>query len=131
MTSIYDRLRDHPLWNDRFVILRDFATGPVTALVLILYAFGMAKYYRNVRDYKGKGKWWRILYGAPFLIIDTLYNWTIGTWVWAELPRETLYTARLERKAKEEDRPWAFTLCEILSIWDPDHCRLCEEDCND
>lgn len=62
-----------------------------------------------------------ILIGIPFLVADTLYNWTIGTIFWREWPREWLYTDRLIRKKAEGDAE-AFRQCEILNRYDPGHC---------
>ncbi len=106
--------------RDRFAIMRHLLTGPLTFVIYILFAFGMAVYH-SLDGWKQKA--WYYLYGVPFLALDVAYNWTVGTFIWWEWPRETLYTARLERKVAE-GHEFGCVLCQYLSIYDPDHCRL-------
>lgn len=106
--------------RDRHAIMRHLLTGPLTLLIYVVFAIGMTG-YNNSEGWKQKA--WYYLYGVPFLVIDTAYNWSVGTFIWWEFPRETLYTARLERKVAE-GHPLARVLCSYLSVYDPDHCRL-------
>lgn len=107
--------------RDRFAIMRHLLTGPLTLVIYLLYAFGMTVHNR-LTGWKQKAWYWT--YGVCFYVLDVLYNWTVGTFIWWEFPRETLFTTRLERKVKEEGSQLGCVLCKYLSVYDPDHCRL-------
>lgn len=62
-----------------------------------------------------------LLLGLPFLLIDVMYNATIGTVIWQELPREWTYTERL-KKLKARGEAEAFRQCAVLNKFDPGHC---------
>lgn len=108
------------LHQDRFALFRYLLTAPLTAVVLALYALGFTVANRlDGMSYQA----WKYTYGTAFLVIDVLYNWTIGTFIWWERPREWVFTERLQRHARG-GRGFACILCRYLSIWDEDHCGL-------
>jgi len=60
------------------------------------------------------------------LIVDVAFNWIIGTIVFLEVPKETLFTGRCERWLY--DRTWrgavARWFCsQLLNPFDKDHCQ--------
>lgn len=104
--------------GDRFRVMRHLIAGPVTFVLYALYAIGFTVYH-NLSGWKANA--WKYIYGPPFLVLDILYNIIVGSFIWWELPKETLYTSRLERK-KEEGHALAHHLCGYLNIYDEDHC---------
>lgn len=94
--------------------------GPVTAAVYLFYAFSMTLYHQL----RGTPPvFWVVAFfiGLPFMIIDVLYNWTVGTILFVEFPRELLYTSRLQRH-KTYGSEFAASCCQILNRWDEGHC---------
>lgn len=91
------------------------------AWIPLLAAFALIM--RLDRRFQGTWAWYAAfpLLGVPFLVLDVLYNWIVGTIFWRELPREWTYTQRLSR-LKERGEPEAYRQCQILNRYDPGHC---------
>lgn len=59
-----------------------------------------------------------------FLVADVVFNWTWGTWIFKELPREFVFTDRLKRHWRGDDKrqkkradPWV----KLVNLIDPGH----------
>lgn len=96
---------------------------PITWTVLMIFA-GLMFLYNS------KTRWlWFPLYWA-FILIDILYNWTVGAFIFWENPfRTQLFTDRLEEHKYElganqtaESQKLALYYCERLGEYDKDHC---------
>lgn len=72
--------------------------------------------------------------GYPVLavgyVLDALFNWSVGTIMFLQIPKTLLFTGRLERNIQTQKGGWRFDLalylCEnLLDPFDPDglHCR--------
>ena len=61
-----------------------------------------------------------LLIGWP---ADVLYNWTVGSIVFRELPRELTYSSRVGRLARAGN-PKAITEANFLNAVMPDHIRI-------
>lgn len=99
------------------------------ALVALFYsvhwAFAAVMHARAVRDQLTL-YWKVILYplAAIGLALDVAFNVTFGTVVYAELPRELLFTTRCKRHRhgsgwRKSLADWA---CRNLNVMDPGHC---------
>lgn len=108
-------------YKDRWRIMRYLAVAPITFFVYVSYAFGFWMYNIVLGGENGgiKASIFKYLYGVPFLIIDVLYNFIIGTIIWFEIPKEMVYTDRIKRWSNHSE--FAKVLAEYLNIWDPDH----------
>jgi hypothetical protein len=100
--------------------LTRFAFFPATIWLLVGFIFVM-KLNRTLKPYPILWYIAFVFVGIPFLILDVLYNFIIGSIIWWELPKELLYTERLKRK-KREGYEEAFKQCEKLKKYDPTHC---------
>jgi hypothetical protein len=106
------------------------ATPFVTAAMVVLFDI-VATVANKWGRYTGWVRWGVIL---PFVILDWIYNWTFGSLLCLQLPKEwdELATKRLKRYKREYDfwdtglHGWrlkvALTLCPILSKFDKEHC---------
>ena len=109
--------------------------GPISYFVLWYFATGFALF--RFRDrFENRLIWWTLnfIYQPviwAFAIIDLLFNWVIGTFMFAEFPREFMFTERLRRWAKIElgddiyknaKIKQAFYICGLLGRSDPNHC---------
>ena len=70
---------------------------------------------------------WRIkvpiyVYLAIGVVFDVLFNWTFGTLIFRELPREFLFTSRVQRHA-DDDNPRADYWVRVLNIIEPGHVK--------
>lgn len=61
-------------------------------------------------------------------VVDALVNWFVATLLFADLPKETLLTSRLQKyMAQEKDdfrKKFATKICSVLNLFDPTgkHC---------
>jgi hypothetical protein len=97
---------------------------------MILYFMVVA----TIANKYGKTTKWVMPIIVVFVICDWIYNWTLGSILCLQLPKEwdELATKRLKRYKKEYDlwdtgiKKWrwhvAFFVCKLLSQWDEDHC---------
>jgi len=81
-------------------------------------------YYRKWKA--GEAKWFHYLIGAPlgaiFLPIDMILNIIVGSILFLELPREFLFTARLDRHARKGSKLAQWICKYILNPFDEGHC---------
>ena len=105
---------------------RHMVFGPFTWVCLMLYA-----YVHWIIRKVGADNVWTIqgILCLPavvfFGVVNILYNWTVGTLLFLELPREFMFTSRLKRHKKGPDgqyKDFATYVCEELNIYDPGHC---------
>ena len=96
---------------------------PITWTMLMLFAGSMFLY-------KSKTKWlWTPVYIA-FIILDILYNWTVGAFIFWEKPfRTKLFTDRLKEhkwgaglNQTEDSKSLAVYYCQRLGEYDEGHC---------
>lgn len=96
---------------------------PITWTMLMLFAFCMFFFHSKTR-------WlWTPMY-LVFIVLDILYNWTIGAFIFWEHPLETnLFTDRLEEhkygmgaNQTDESKELALYYCKRLDKYDPGHC---------
>ena len=93
-------------------------TGPITAVVYILFAIGFTVHHALPEN----RQWiWKYTYGLTFAVVDMAYNLVVGTIMFG-WPRLELFTARITRLRGDGCKFCGF-LCDALSIFDPDHCR--------
>lgn len=57
-----------------------------------------------------------------FVVADALYNWTVGTFLFLERPREWLFTTRLQR-LYDHDVTATQRFVAVLNALDPQHVR--------
>jgi len=76
-------------------------TGPFWATVFMFYSIG---YWIKGRTF---GTVWFYLIGYPygvfFAVLNTAHNWTVGTIIFRELPREFFTTTRCKRWKLSDD----------------------------
>jgi len=97
--------------------------GPITSVLYAYYAV-IFTIHHKWKDDLGFVYW--VLYftlGFPFLVLDILYNWIIGTILFAEFPRQWLFTQRLARH-KKKGSAYAQHMCKLLDYFDPGHCDI-------
>lgn len=108
----------------------------ITLLGLYLIFFGTWIFYIAFMGIKDnapmlKAKLGIVWYGLlPFFIIalafDVLFNWTIGTLYFFEIPREFLFTSRCNRHINGDDegrKAKAEQVCKyLLDPFDENHC---------
>lgn len=98
--------------------------------IFLLDWFKKVMYLKRVHDEKKLNDTETVagyIFAACFVVADVAYNWTVGTYHFKDLPKETTFTARLKRyKAgvggwRKED---AILICNTLNQYDPDghHC---------
>ncbi len=117
---------------DTRFILSGLISWPV--LLYFFWGFAVKRYALANGEYSFRW-WWVNIIGFPFLllfaVIDVAYNWTVGTFLFAEWPREFMFTARIDRwhDYRINDDPYrnakvemADYICELLARADPDHC---------
>lgn len=105
------------------IITRHWLAWPVTWTMLKLFQFGMFLSDRTP-DLVWKP------YAIVFIVLDVLYNWTIGAFIFWERPfRTNLFTDRLEehkwwsgRNQTELSQKLAIYYCKRLGEYDPGHC---------
>jgi len=100
--------------------MRHLAVGPFTLAMYLLFAWGFLVY--NSLEEGIRKKLWYFGYGVPFAILDILYNITIGSFIFWELPKELMFTCRITR-LKDEGNTLAATFCKMLEIYDEGHCQ--------
>jgi hypothetical protein len=106
---------------------RHMILGPISFMVLAFYAIIFTIIHKM--NYKGKFEW-KFLPLYPFVIIfaivDLIYNITIGTLLFLELPKELLFTSRLKRHKNGPDgdnKDFAIYVCsKLMDRYDPGHC---------
>ena len=87
---------------------------------------GITKHQRTLRDKMGIT--WYGLYPIAGIAVmfDILFNWTIGTLYFFELPREFLFTTRCNRHINSDDegkKARAEWVCKyLLDPYDENHC---------
>jgi len=57
-----------------------------------------------------------------FVIVDILYNWTVGTILFLEFPKEGLFTPRVQRHYNNGDYQ-AEVIARIVNEIDPQHIK--------
>jgi hypothetical protein len=67
---------------------------------------------------------------AVFMVLDVVFNLTLGSVFFLELPHELLFTARLQRHLKDDQRSWRYKVADwlcrnMLDPFDPSgsHCK--------
>jgi len=107
-------------WRDIWAVFWLMLTGPITAVMFVLFGLGYLVYYKLHR-FPTIQLTWRYVYGIPFSLLNFLYNITIGSVMWLERPRWLQFTRRLKDQ-KKQGRRVAFFLCECVNFFDPGHC---------
>lgn len=107
-----------------WIEIRHLAVAPVSLVLLLMYWFIMTIHFRVFNENTP----WPIYYalGVPFLIFDILYNAICGTFIFLELPKESLFTSRVERHRQSPyhgPREYATFVCKVLDVWHPGHCK--------
>ena len=77
-------------------------------------------------DKQHKKKWfWYVLYpvGVVFLLLDCIYNYTVGWLMWWRKPKWPLYTDTLQA-AYDDGLVHARHQADILNLLDPGHIKL-------
>jgi len=106
------------MWTFAFRTMRHLSVGPLTLLVYIHYCLVyLARRY--------VGEWLYVLVGLPFIPVNIVYNWVVGTYIFWELPREGGYTGRVKRHLKLGCR-FAKHIARLLNVPDPEHVDLGE-----
>ena len=107
--------------------VRHMLVGPISFLV-IMY-FSILFLVLTKMKYQKKFEWKFIPiypFAWLFLLIDVLFNYTVGTFLFLELPKENLFTARLKRHKNNDKnhdyRDFAFYICGLLNRYDKGHC---------
>lgn len=93
---------------------RLWLVGPVALLMFWFYAFAVTR----------QGPL-RVIFGVPFMAFNAVFNATIGTVIFAELPREWFFTDRLKRMKESFDpeiAEVARSICRQMNKADPGHC---------
>jgi hypothetical protein len=93
---------------------RLWLVGPICLVMFWLYWFAITR----------QG-FMRYIVGVPFMVLNGMFNATIGTLIFAEFPREVFFTDRLKRMKKSHDprvAKVAKMLCEEMNRADPGHC---------
>lgn len=88
--------------------------GPLALLMFWLYSFTV----------KRSGTL-RIIFGVPFMLLNSLFNVTVGSFIFLESPKELFFTDRLKRHKKgtnPELKSLAEDLCKEMNKADPGHC---------
>lgn len=104
---------------------RVWLVGIPATIMILLFAVGFALF--GVLERLGSlplflGK---LLYGAPFTVLNVLFNWTFGSFIFMEFPRELQFTSRTLRHKMSTDpevAEMAHIICEQLNKHDPNHC---------
>ena len=115
---------------------RYMLVGPLAFPVYIMFAAGFWLYHHTPDTRLGRFIKPFLLwpYGLTFGVVDVLFNWTVGTWLFWELPQELLFTSRLTRwksgqvhkpfsEAKLDKQAFAYYVCGLLDRHDENHCR--------
>jgi len=87
---------------------------------------------RNLQE--GRLNNWNKIFGYPwafcFIVLDFLFNMTVGTVMFLDIPRDLLFTKRLDRYINSNKYTWrmrlAYYFCtRFLDPFDPDgyHCK--------
>ena len=99
----------------------------ITQLLLPVFVLGMKVKHLD----KGlKRTLLFVVWIVPFLLVDVLYNFLVGTYIFKELPqvrvdpKEVLLTYRLKRLkvfGTPREKEAVFVLADILNKYDPSH----------
>lgn len=102
------------------------AAGYVLALVTWLFYLAATNLIRIRKQLTGFAMVNGYILVTIGLILDTLLNVFVGTLIFLELPKEFLFTPRLQRQKKSSSKWRAATanwICaNLLNPFDPDHC---------
>lgn len=113
--------------EDMVMLLATVLVGTIGMCIL----FGLVATFAHKVGRKSKAAYAVII---PFVILDLIYNWTLGTVLCLQPPKEwdELATKRMKRYKREYDmwdtgiKGWrlrvANTVCKFLSKFDPEHC---------
>jgi len=112
---------------DRFDIV---IGGGVLGYVLLVNLFAAAMHAKAIVERGDSIPFVLLLplYVGAFvgLVLDVLFNWTAGSIVYRELPRELTFTSRCKRHKLApwgtRDREKAEWWCKQLNKFDPGHC---------
>jgi hypothetical protein len=81
-------------------------------------------YYRRWKA--GTAKWYHYVLGIPlaviFIPLDVFLNMIVGSVIFIELPKEWIFTTRLDRHARSGSKFAKFVCKYILNPFDKDHC---------
>lgn len=99
----------------------------VLGLSTWLYYLAITNLIKHRKQLSGFAKFNGYILVLVGLILDVSVNWIIGTIVFVEIPREFLFTERLQRHKKRPVSSWrhklANWLCNnLLNPFDPGHC---------
>jgi len=74
--------------------IRYLVAAPITVLMLIWFIV-----LAMLDKAFGRLMLWTVFapLSIPFVVLDVLYNWIVGTWLFLDAPRELLFTDRLKR----------------------------------
>jgi hypothetical protein len=59
-----------------------------------------------------------------FILLDFTFNQTFGTFIFRELPKEALFTQRVQRHIKDKNNKLALFFAFILNAVEPGHINL-------
>jgi len=106
---------------------RHMLVGPISFFVIMYFGIGYAILQKM--NYQGKFELKFIpLYPLAwlFFIIDVLFNYFVGSFLFLEFPKEHLFTTRLQRHknnfVNDDYRNFANYICDLLHRHDPNHC---------
>jgi hypothetical protein len=115
--AIIHYVTEYSLWTVLLALL-------VLCIVTFLGYVKVMVYYRRWKA--GTAKWYHYFIGVPlgviFIPLDVLLNIVVGSVLFLELPKEWLFTTRLDRHAKKGSK-FAQWVCKyILNPFDENHC---------
>jgi len=98
-------------------VLAVLLMGPIIAVVYAAYSFGYLLHRKG---------WKKVVYvyALFFAVLNTLHNWTVGTILFREFPREFFTTTRVKRHKNNNDpskRELADMIGGFLDGQDPGH----------
>jgi hypothetical protein len=95
----------------------------MTLVTMILYVLAM--HLKAIRD-EGRARWYHYALAAPILVVgyplDVAFNVIVGSLIFRELPREFLFTSRVDRHARAGNRFAQWVCRHLLNPWDDGHC---------
>ena len=107
---------------------RHMLLGPISFIVITYFA--SLFWVLRKMNYQKRFEWKFIPvypFGWLFLLIDIAFNYTVGSFLFLEFPKEHLFTTRLERHknntVNEDYRNFAIYICGLLDRYDPGHCK--------
>ena len=111
-----------------WIYIRHMLMAPAAVIMLLMCSIASFVFYTMLDGRKPKNIFGYALLavvGIPFLLFDVFFNAVCGTFIFLELPREWLFTQRLERHKKSPyagPAKYSQWICSVLDYYDPGHC---------